>query len=149
MIFTCYPILDSYGVFTVPVGSRLLWDCADQAKSIAPGNPISHSSISFNLILNLNSHLPSFSSFVKGVAGMLSHQDLTHSDNLGGLSGGPSSEALPAHSLIRADPTPPSLPPDNATGVHTMSAPPLIQPKLFEYDVEKQMVFFVPIILRK
>jgi hypothetical protein len=30
-----------------------------------------------------------------------------------------------------------------------MSAPPLIQPKLFEYDVEKQMVFFVPIILRK
>jgi hypothetical protein len=79
---------------------------------------------------------------------MVSRQDSTSSNDPGDFSGGPSSEALLTHSLVRQDPTPPYPPPDNTAGQLTVSTPSRIHPKLFEFDVGKSMMFCVPIILK-
>ena len=89
------------------------------------------------------------------VAPEVSRQDLANSNNvpqnLGDLQGGPSPDIfnLPSSSPVQPDPIPSPPPPGDAASLSTIPPPLHTHPKLFEHDVGKPIMFFVPSTLKK
>ena len=82
----------------------------------------------------------------------VSHQDPTNFNNIPPNPGDPQGRmfpeisGLPTSASVQLDPIPSPPPPGDTAGLS--AAPPLLH-KLFEHDIDKLMVFFVPITLRK